>query len=76
MDDTSEKLARSDQLRGKRNWDKTPEQRMEEFWKLQKEMDAALRSNPKAYQEFLRRNYKKRAIQVPPDGWAPITRVE
>jgi hypothetical protein len=67
MDDISEQLARRGHLRGKRNWDKTPGQRMEEFWKLQREWDAALRSDPKAYQEFLRRNYKKRAIQMPPD---------
>lgn len=44
----------------------TPSQRMERFYRLQEEWWAALCADPLAYDAFIRRNFKKRAID-----WTP-----
>lgn len=47
----------------------TPEQRMAKMAEMQERAWAILRMNPKGYDWFIRRNFKKRAIHVPkPDG--------
>jgi hypothetical protein len=66
MDDTADQLAGRDRYRRKLNWAKTPEERVAEMWRYLKSADAVLRSNPAGYAHFLRRNYRKRAIRVPP----------
>ncbi|HEX4124041.1 MAG TPA: hypothetical protein VHY37_04880 [Tepidisphaeraceae bacterium] len=65
-DPIADQLARRDRHRRKLDWAKTPEQRVAEMWQFLKSADATLRSNPAGYAHFLRRNYKKRAIRVPP----------
>jgi hypothetical protein len=65
MDDIESKLAARDRYRQKLALQKTPEQRMEDFWRLQEAAWATLRSNPEGYARFLRRNYKARAIPIP-----------
>jgi hypothetical protein len=64
MDDLTEQLSRRDRLRRKLAWAKTPEQRMREMAQMQARAWAVLRSNPKGYAWFMKRNYKARAIDV------------
>jgi hypothetical protein len=66
MDDIAEQFARRDRYRRKLSWAKTPEQRVAEMWQHLRSADEELRGNPAGYAHLLRRNYKKRAIRVPP----------
>jgi hypothetical protein len=65
MDDIAEQLARRDRVRRHMAMQKTPEQRMADMDRMQKQAWAVMRSNPEGYAHFLRRNYKARAIDVP-----------
>jgi hypothetical protein len=64
MDDLAEQLARRDRMRRKLAWAKTPEERMRDMAQMQERAMAALRGNPAGYAWYLKRNYKKRAIDV------------
>src|SRR5206468_2212268 len=67
VDDIAEQLAARDRLRRKLALQKTPEQRMADMARLQAAMWAALQRSPEGYARFMRRNFKARAIAVPPD---------
>jgi len=67
MDDIAEQLARRDRRRRHLAMLKTPEQRMADMNRMQKQAWATLCSNPAGLAHFMRRNYKKRAVPVPDD---------
>ena len=62
MDDIAEQLAIRDRFLKRRQMLMTPEQRMEEMWRLQERGWNTLRSSPEGYARFIARNYKQRAI--------------
>jgi hypothetical protein len=65
MEDIAEQLARRDRLRRHLAMRKTPEQRMAQMDRMQKQAWAVLRSNPEGYAHFLKRNYKARSVHAP-----------
>ncbi len=60
--DIAEQLAIRDRFRRKMALRKTPEQRMREMAERQRAL--AGRMSPEGYAHFIRRNFKKRAIEV------------
>ncbi|MDB5290475.1 MAG: hypothetical protein JWL69_1716 [Phycisphaerales bacterium] len=64
MDDISEQLAIRDSFRKKMEMQRTPEDRMRAFRRLQEACEETMRRSPKGYAHFRRRNLKARAIDV------------
>lgn len=56
--------SRRDRVRRHLEMKKTPEERMADMARRQKQAWAVLRNSPDGYARFMRRNYKARAIQV------------
>jgi hypothetical protein len=55
-------LARRDRLRRAEMRRLTPEQRMERFWALQEYVFSVLQQSPEGLEQFMRRNFRKRAV--------------
>jgi len=62
MEDIAEELARRDRFLRNRRMQMTPEQRMEQMWRMQAQAWAILKKSPKGYAHFMARNFKARAI--------------
>lgn len=62
-------LATRDRFLRKLRERETPEQRLERFRELQNAAWEILRSSPEGYQAFLRRNYRKRRVEVINGEW-------
>jgi hypothetical protein len=65
MDDLSEQLAARDRFRRALYRSQTPDERMREMMRLQQATWDALLASPAGYAHFLRRNFRKRAVDAP-----------
>jgi len=64
MDDIAEQFAQRDRFRRRRRMMMTPAQRMAEMLRLQEQAWATLCASPKGYENFMRNNFRKRAIDI------------
>ena len=72
VDDLWEQLAARDRMRARLARLAAPAERVRDMARLQEATWEVLRRSPEGYAHFLRRNFKKRAIPVPPaDRHAP-----
>ena len=64
MEDISQQLAARDRMRRRLALQATPEERVRDMMRLSQETWDLLRRSPEGYANFLRRNFKARAIVV------------
>jgi hypothetical protein len=67
MDDIAQKLANRDSFLRKLAARQTPDERMQEMWRMQQDSWEQLKRIPQAWNLYQRQQFKQRAIDVRPE---------